>query len=267
MALVSAQLINYSSLGGTDFGGWKAVAGPLAASSDSAAEQQAAWAERLRLLHSCFQLEAGQFDGSYKADIVAKYVAASAEAVAAAAAAARGESNGSKGASGAAVSAKSTKKKKPTAAAAAKPKVSTAANRGGLSMEAGSDDDGDSSDFGDEAFEGVDDNVDSDAEGTAAAAGQGDDEDADGDEDGSEEETGGFFGGAHAEGWDAKEEDDVLDEALDALLEAEREGEGEAYVNRFTDDFDVLAAQEALKRTATAGKGGGGAKKKQRRKK
>ena len=206
VALVSAQVINYSSLGGTDFGGWKAVAGPLAASTDSAAEQQAAWAERLRLLHSCFQLQAGQFDSSYKAEIVAKYVAASAEAVAAAAAAARGGDAGEdcggedRGEDCFVAEPGAKAKNAPKQKAPAK---TAAANRGGLSMEAGSDD-GDSSDVGDDAFDGVDDYVDSDADTSAAAGGD------DGDEqDGSEEESGGFFGGAHATGWDAKEEDDV----------------------------------------------------------
>lgn len=78
-----------------------------------------------------------------------------------------------------------------------------------------------------------------------AACGQDDDsDDANDDEDG--EESGGFFGGKFAEAWakaDEEAEEDVLDEALDALLDAEVEGSGEAYANRFTDDFDVLAAQ------------------------
>ena len=53
------------------------------------------------------------------------------------------------------------------------------------------------------------------------------------------EESGGFFGAAMNE---HAEEEDVLDEALDALLEAEREGGAAA--RRFTDDFDVMAANE-----------------------
>ena len=67
---------------------------------------------------------------------------------------------------------------------------------------------------------------------------------SDQDDDGAE--TGGFFGGKYAAAWskaDEEAEEDVLDEALDALLDAEVEGAGQAYVNRFTDDFDVLAAQ------------------------
>ena len=54
--------------------------------------------------------------------------------------------------------------------------------------------------------------------------------------------TSGSSDGGGSDG-DGEGEEDVLDEALDALLDAEVEGSGEAYANRFTDDFDVLAAQ------------------------
>lgn len=104
-----------------------------------------------------------------------------------------------------------------------------------------------------------------------------DDTDNEDDEDG--EESGGFFGGKFAAAWakaDGEGEGDVLDEALDALLDAEVEGSGEAYANRFTDDFDVLAAQadasivetrsRETKREPTARAAGGSGDPKRRRK-
>lgn len=84
-------------------------------------------------------------------------------------------------------------------------------------------------------------------EDDAFAAGDGEESEDYEDEDGAE--SGGFFGGKYAVAWAkaGKEgEDDVLDEALDALLDAEVEGAGKSYVNRFTDDFDVLAAQTGV---------------------
>ena len=88
VALVSAQLINYSSLGGTDGAGWKAVAGPLAGGGGESSGGGASWEGRLRLLHNAFRSQSQHFDRSYRGEIAAKYVAASADAVAAAAAAA-----------------------------------------------------------------------------------------------------------------------------------------------------------------------------------
>ena len=200
VALVSAQLINYSSLGGTDGAGWKAVAGPLAGGGGESSGGGASWEGRLRLLHNAFRSQSQHFDRSYRGEIAAKYVAASADAVAAAAA---GEASAA------------------AAAASAVGPNARSADGGGAASAAGAQPQEGAEQQGHEQEQEE----------------EGDDEEEEGEEEG--EESGGFFGAAMNE---HASEEDVLDEALDALLEAEREGGAAA--RRFTDDFDVMAANE-----------------------
>ena len=188
VALMSGQIINYSSLGGTDGGGWKAIAGPLASSGDERTSDS--WAERLRLLHAAFRQESARFDRSYCNEITAKYVAATAEAIGAAESSASittiSMSNGSGGRSN---------------------KSSGCTEQKGCSSE------------------------DSDIEQGGHECGCADENDG---EEGEEE--GGFFGLSSLKNAD----DDVLDEALEALLDAETT-ESRRGSSRFTDDYDVLS--------------------------
>eukprot|EP01052_Picozoa_sp_SAG31_P025861 SAG31_NODE_2297_length_5987_cov_10.665251_2_plen_430_part_00 len=76
LALMSAQLLNYSSLATTDPTGWRAVAGPLADTT------RRTLAQTISLLHKAFQQESAVFHPSYRAEIGAKFLAISAEVVA-----------------------------------------------------------------------------------------------------------------------------------------------------------------------------------------
>ncbi|KAJ1628848.1 hypothetical protein T492DRAFT_1014993 [Pavlovales sp. CCMP2436] len=188
-ALVSAQLLNYSSLAATDISGWHAVAGSRLGHALSVADAAlAAEASRgLRAMHRAFKQDAAEFEPSYAAEIAAKYAAF----VAAATGGATGVLVGSR-------------------------------RLGAARVGGESDEDTDESDDGDALAELAAQQQAARAQKLRAAA----------------------QGGTAVE---EEDEDDGLDEALDALLDAEAGGAA------FMDDFDLLDDEEELGESRPSG--------------
>ena len=166
------------------------MAGPLA---EHGPARGSTWAARLRLLHSAFRQEADNFDSSYVDEIIAKYVAASAELIA-----------------------ERTNKSRP---------VSNAATNCQIRCKSPC---------------ATEDPITSQPQETATHV---DREETDSDEDAKKMGISGLSG--RLEDYRPRQgeaEEDILDEALDAMLHAEMRS-GAAF-NRFTDDYDVLASSE-----------------------